>query len=60
MNAIAKAAEILGRLPPEAVKVFVDLLGALLAGDPAKAERLARLTAGTLAAKEAVKRRFRK
>ena len=58
MKALETVATILAKLPPEAVKGFVDLLNALLAGRPDKAERLARLTAETLAAKEIVKRRF--
>lgn len=59
-NVLATVTSILASLPPEAVKAFVDMLGAVLAGKPDKAERLARLTAETLAAKELVKRRFRK
>lgn len=60
MNALETVANILAKLPPEAVKGFVDMLGAIFAGKPDKAERLARLTAETLAAKELVKRRFAK
>jgi hypothetical protein len=60
MGALETVANILAKLPPEAVKGFIDMLGAILSGKPDKAERLARLTAGTIAAKEVVKRRFAK
>ena len=60
MNALETVANILAKLPPEAVKAFIDMLGAILSGKPDKAEKLARLTASTLAAKELVKRRFAK
>jgi hypothetical protein len=60
MGALETVANILAKLPPSAVKGFLDMLGAILGGRPDKAERLARLTAETLAAKEVVRRRFAK
>lgn len=60
MGALETVAAILGKLPPEAVKGFVGMLGAILRGDATKAERLARVTASAVAAKEVVKRRFAK
>ena len=60
MNVLETVANILAKLPPEAVKGFVDMLGAILGGKPDKAVRLARLTAETVAARELVKRRFAK
>lgn len=58
MSPLETVASILGKLPPEAVKGFVDMLRAVLRGRPDKAQRLARLTAETIAAKKIVKRRF--
>ena len=60
MGALETVANILAKLPPEAVKGFIDMLGAILGGKPDKATRLAKLTAETIAAKEIVKRRFAK
>lgn len=60
MGALETVAAILGKLPPAAVKGFVDLLGAILKGDATKAERLARVTAASVAAGEVIKRRFAK
>ncbi len=60
MGALETVAGILAKLPPDAVKGFIDMLGAIIGGKPDKAERLARLTAETIAAKEVVKRRFAK
>jgi hypothetical protein len=68
MNAIEKAAsevipvvsQILAKLPPDAIPGFVGGLKHLLAGRPDKMVRLLTLTAGTIAAKEVVKRRFPK
>lgn len=49
---------IVAKLPVEAVKGFADMLGAILSGRPDKAERLARLTAETLAIRAAGKAPF--
>ncbi len=60
MGALETVGAILGKLPPNAVAGFVSLLKAILAGDQDKAQRLARVTAAAVGAKEIVKRRFAK
>jgi hypothetical protein len=60
MGALETVAQILAKLPPEAVKGFIDMLGAIFAGKPDKAELLARNAANAIAAREIVKRRFAK
>jgi hypothetical protein len=60
MGALETVAAILGKLPPGAVAGFVSLLKAILSGDEAKAQRLARVTAASVAAGEVIKRRFKK
>ena len=50
---------IVAKLPVEAVKGFADMLGAIFQGRPDKAERLARLTAETLAIRAAGRTPFR-
>jgi len=60
MAILETVANILAKLPPEAVKGFADMLGAIFSGKPDKAERLARLAAETIAARELVKKRFAK
>jgi hypothetical protein len=60
MGALETVAAILGKLPPSAVAGFVSLLKAILAGDETKAQRLARVTAASVAAGEVIKRRFAK
>lgn len=49
----------LAKLPPEAVAGFGRLLKALLAGDPDKAAREARVTAETVAAKQTIRAGYR-
>jgi hypothetical protein len=58
MGILETVANILATLPPDAVGEFAEMLGAIISGKPDKAERLARLTAETVAAKAAVKKRF--
>lgn len=59
MGALETVAGILAKLPPEAVKGFVGMLNAIFSGRPDKAERLARLTAETIAIRQAGKLPFR-
>ncbi len=57
---LAKASEVISKVPPSAFTGLYDLLSALVSGDAGKAERLARVTAAAVAAEELVKRRFPK
>ena len=50
---------IVAKLPVEAVKGFADMLSAIFQGRPDRAERLARITAETVAIKQAGKAPFR-
>jgi hypothetical protein len=54
-NIGAKILEFLAKLPPEAIPSVGRLLNALLAGDVAKAQREARITAETIAIKRATR-----
>lgn len=51
--------DFLAKIPPEAVAGFYRLLKALLDGDAGKAEREARVTAETIAAKQAIRAGYR-
>lgn len=50
---------IVAALPPDAISAFANMLSAILSGKPDKAERLARLTAETLAIRAAGKAPFK-
>lgn len=57
--ALGKVVDFLAKLPPDALPGLWRLLAAILAGDTAKAQREARVTAETVAAKQAIRAPFR-
>jgi hypothetical protein len=54
-NIGAKVLEFLAKMPAEAIPSFGRLLGALISGDAAKAQNEARITAQTIALKQATR-----
>jgi hypothetical protein len=54
-NIGSKVLEFLAKMPAEAIPSFGRLLSALLSGDAARAQREARVTAETIAIKQATR-----
>lgn len=56
---LTKVVDFLAKLPPDALPGLWRLFTAILSGDAAKAQREARVTAETVAAKQAIRAPYR-